>query len=48
MRANLVDESIFPLNTVDLNAKIEGTDLCVGSENEKCCECYKLKDDVNA
>jgi len=44
LRANLVDENVFPLNTVDLDAKINGTDLCKGSETEKCCECYKLKE----
>ena len=45
LRANLKDKNAFPLNTVNLDRKIEGangTALCRGSESEKCCECYKL------
>ena len=44
MRANLKDKSVFPLNSVDLDIKIEGTNgtrLCKGAMgSEKCCECY--------
>ena len=45
LRANLKDKNAFPLNTVNLDRKIEGANglaLCRGSESEKCCECYKL------
>ena len=45
LRANLIDKNAFPLNTVNLDSKIEGangTALCKGSESEKCCECYKV------
>ena len=44
MRANLKDKTVFPLNSVDLDVKIEGTNgtkLCKGAMgSEKCCECY--------
>jgi len=36
----------FPLNTVDLTAKIEGEELCRGFETENCCECFKLKNET--
>ena len=45
MRANLKDKNVFPLNSVNLDIKIQdnnGTKLCKGAMgSEKCCECYR-------
>ena len=45
MRANLKDKNVFPLNSVNLDVKIQdinGTKLCKGAMgSEKCCECYR-------
>ena len=40
-RANLTDNTVFPLNTVDLGNKIGDSRLCNGIIPEACCECYK-------
>ena len=40
-RANLTDNTVFPLNTVDLGNKIGDSTLCKGIIPKACCECYE-------
>ena len=40
-RANLTDNTVFPLNTVDLGNKIGNSTLCKGIMPKACCECYE-------
>ena len=40
-RANLTDNTVFPLNTVDLGTKIGDSTLCNSNSPKACCECYE-------
>ena len=40
-RANLTDNTVFPLNTVNLEIKIGNSTLCKGITPKACCECYE-------